>query len=94
MNDLTLPGLLLVAGVLAHFLKTVYQLRRDGDKTSLSGYWRGHPYQSALTLVSALASFAILKELGQLSAITAFSAGYIANSTADMLAGRSVKLMS
>ena len=47
-----------------------------------------YPYQTFFALLGAVAGIGALQATGQLNAVSAFAAGYMANSMADMLGKR------
>ena len=89
MTDLLIhPLAMLLYGLATHFLKDMARLAQEGTRLTLSAYWMRHPYQSGICLIGALAGYAALAEAGHLTAITAFGAGYMANSVADIIGKR------
>lgn len=75
-------------GLVMHFLKDMVQHRADDVTMTPVAYWRDHPYQTALAACGVVAGFVSLLETGQLSLITAFGVGYMANSAADIVGAR------
>lgn len=81
--------LMLVLGLVAHFLKDFARIRKEtGRNPSIMRYWRDNPHQSLLSVVSAVAGFIVLLETKELTSVTAFMLGYMANSVADILGKR------
>lgn len=87
------PFAMLCYGLAAHFLKHMSQQRVSGKPITPRAYWLAHPYHSALSVVGALAGYAALIEAGQLTGLTAFGVGYMANSMADVLGQRAAGRM-
>lgn len=75
---------------MTHFLKDMARLKAEGDKLGLCNYWAKFPIQSSISVVGALAGFAALHETKQLTGLTAFGVGYMANSVADAIGKRSI----
>lgn len=88
MEWITHPLAMLVYGLASHFLKDMARLAKEGQPLGLLDYWGRFPYQSGISLVGAVAGFAALAEAGQLTGITAFGIGYMANSVADIIGKR------
>lgn len=82
---------MLALGLLSHILKDMLRVRIEGGKGASIGpveYFRAYPIQTILASIGALVGYAILDEMGELSRATAFTAGYMANSFADMMGKR------
>lgn len=79
---------MLLLGLATHFIKAMMQIMKDGKPITPICYWRDYPYQSSLSLIGAVVGFVALRETGNLSLITAFGVGYMANSVADILGSR------
>lgn len=92
MNDcvafLARPESMALLGLLAHGLKKIMRVRRDGRAVTPWGYVARYPYQTLAALIGVVAGLAALHEMGQLTGITAFGVGYMANSVADLLEKR------
>jgi len=85
---------MLIYGMSSHFLKKLMQFRIEqgnGSTNCPSQYFRHYPYQSALSVIGALAGYATLSSTGELSLLTAFGVGYMADSAADAIGGRSMR---
>lgn len=80
--------LLLVAGLLCHFLKKVIEIRRGGEKISLLHYWIHNPHHAALSLIAAAAAFLLLYGTPEMTRSVAFAIGYAADSVAGMIGRR------
>jgi hypothetical protein len=88
------PEMMALLGLLSHGLKKIMRRRRDGDRLTPWGYIARYPYQILAALIGMIAALVALQEMGQLNAVSAFSAGYMANSVADMLGKRGAKTIS
>lgn len=84
MNPITMA----VCGLLTHFLKDVVRIRAEKDKISLHQYWTMYPYQTMLSVIGAIVGVVALQEMNQLTSLTAFGAGYMSNSVADIIGKR------
>ena len=82
--------LMALAGLLSHFLKDVIAIQRKEKKIiSHNEYVKLFPYQTLLCLIGVFVGMVGLHELGQLTNVTAFAVGYMANSVADIIGKRS-----
>jgi len=91
IGTITSPFFMLIYGLLTHFLKDLVRLQSEGQKKLyLIPYWIKFPHQSLIALVGAVAGYSALIETNQLSGLTAFGVGYMANSIADTLGKRTV----
>lgn len=88
------PFAMLMYGVATHFLKKLMQHRMETGGDGMAHpihYFKGHPYQSLLSIVGALAGYAALSGSGELTLLTAYGMGYMADSAADTIGGRTMK---
>lgn len=89
---LTHPFFIMIYGMLMYYLKKVIEsariYRKAGQQVSLLSYWKDHPYQSAFSVVSALAGFAALYGTDELTKLTAFGLGYMSESVTGVLGKR------
>jgi hypothetical protein len=88
MEYLTNPITMAICGLLTHFLKDLMRIRAEKDKISLYEYWVMYPYQTLLSLIGTVVGIVALEEMSQLSSLTAFGAGYMSNSVADVIGKR------
>lgn len=79
---------MLIFGVLAHFLKFLIQLKRDGKRISPIKYITSNPLETSFAIIGACVGFIALLQFGKLDPVNAFGIGYMANSIADVLGGR------
>lgn len=83
--------LMVILGLLTHFLKDLIRIKQEeGAPPNIIKYWKDNPYQTLLSIVGALSGYFALLETGQLTALTAFGIGYMANSVADVLGKRAL----
>lgn len=83
--------LMLILGLATHFLKEMLRIKKETGKVpNILQYWKDNPYQTLLCLIGAAAGYFALLETAQLTALTAFGIGYMANSVADVLGKRSL----
>lgn len=79
---------MLALGLLTHFLVDVIALRKADQSAGFREYWTANPYQSALSIVGAMAGYAVLHSAGELTLVTAYGVGYMANSVPDIIGKR------
>ena len=84
----THPFLMLWAGQLLHVLKKVKELEERTPEVTIRKYVLRHKYGVLFSLVGGLVAYAMLFEMGELSAVTAFMAGYMSDSLIDAAASR------
>ena len=94
MEYLTHPIAMAVIGLLPHFLKDLVRIRAEGNKIGMHTYWTKYPYQSMLCVIGAIVGIAALEEMNQLTSLTAFGAGYMSNSVADVIGKRATGKMN
>lgn len=85
------PEVMLALGFLTHILKDVLRVRLEGGKGAgigLIDYFLAYPIQTAVAAIGALLGMVALHEMGELSALTAYGAGYMSNSVADVVGKR------
>jgi hypothetical protein len=81
--------LMLALGLAAHYLKELVRMTGEtGKKPAPLRYWTLYWPQTLLCAISAAAGFIALQEAGELTAVTAFGVGYMANSIADVIGKR------
>lgn len=67
-------------GHFAHLLKRVVEARANGEPETLSGLVRANPYSVALGMIGTASLMGLLVEHGEVSAMSGFAAGYMADS--------------
>lgn len=88
MMDLIIYALLLLGGLLGHFLSKFRELRKTEQTLTMKKYIAAHPYQIAYSTISAVTAAAALWHYGELTAITAVGIGYMADSIMDKITNR------
>lgn len=84
----THPFLMLWAGQVLHILKKVKELEERNPRITIRRYVRRHVYGVLFSLVGGLVAYAMLFEMNELSAVSAFMAGYMSDSLIDAAASR------
>lgn len=84
----THPFLLLWAGQLLHILKRVKEIEERNPKITIRRYFKRKPYAITFALIGGLVAYAMLYEMNELSAVSAFMAGYMSDSLIDAAASR------
>ncbi len=72
--------LLMVLGTGTHVLKKVVERRKTDAEFSLTAWLTMYPYKTVLTLMAGVAGFLGLMLAGELTLVSSFMAGYMANS--------------
>ena len=70
----------MIIGTGTHVLKKVVERRKTDTTFTLKAWLTAYPYKTALTLMAGVAGFLGLMGAGELTYLTAFMAGYMANS--------------
>lgn len=84
----THPFLMLWLGQVLHILKKVKELEERNPRITIRKYVRRHAYGVLFSLVGGLVAYAMLFEMNELSAVSAFMAGYMSDSLIDAAASR------
>lgn len=71
---------LLIAGTATHIVKKVVERRQTDETFSLKDFLTKYPYKTVLTMMAGVGGFLGLMAAGELSHVTAFMTGYMANS--------------
>ena len=71
---------LLVLGTATHVLKKVVERRKADDKFTLRAWLTKYPYKTALTFMAGVGGYLGLLAVDELTMVSAFMAGFIANS--------------
>lgn len=85
---ITTPFVMMLFGILMHYIKKVIEQRATNSEITLRTYWYKYPYKSIFSILSALAGFGALYGTDELTRLTAFSIGYMADSIADILTSK------
>lgn len=80
METLLIGIAMAILGHLTHLLKKVTELRVSGDKTTLIQYVKARPYITALGVCGSAAAMGWMIENNQVTAMTAFGVGFMADS--------------
>ena len=75
-------------GFSAHVLKTMRQVNWEA---SIPQYLKKYPRQTLVAFIGFCGALAGVYEMGQLNMTSAFTVGYMANSAADAISGRTIK---
>jgi len=86
--DIGIAAAMTLCGVAFHVLKELVTARKTEHSIGLKDYLLKYPYQMGLMVIGAIVLFVSLHEMGELSMLTAFMAGYMANSAGDILGDR------
>lgn len=70
----------LLAGTATHVLKKVVERRKDNDLFTLKDWLTLYPYKTVLTFMAGVGGYLGLMAVNELTYVTAFMAGYMANS--------------
>lgn len=87
------PFAMLLYGLSTHFLKKMIQFRSDHGNLPAcpSAYFREYPYRASLSVIGAVAGYAAVHGTAQMTLMTAFGIGYMADSVADVIGSRSIE---
>ena len=87
--SLVLYGFMGLLGLLTHWLKQFIAVRKaQGVMMPFREYWLTYWPESVVAFTSGIAGLLFLAEQSQLSSVTAFGMGFIANSIADTIGNR------
>lgn len=81
--------ILLILGVVAHFLKKLMEWRQTTGEIDPRLYFLEQPYRIVWTALLAIGAGVALYSMGELTPITALATGFCADSVAGMLKQRS-----
>jgi len=71
--------ILLFVGSAIHIVKKVVQRRKTNNQFSLKDFLTKYPYKTVLAVAAGFAGYLGLMSAGELSYVTAFMTGYMAN---------------
>ena len=71
---------LLILGTATHVLKKIVERRKTDTTFSLKAWLTAYPYKTALVFMAGVGGYLGLMAAGELSYVTAFMTGYMANS--------------
>lgn len=72
--------LLMLAGSATHIVKKVVERRKTDETFSLKDFLTRYPYKTALTIMAGAGGFLGLMAAGELTMVSAYMTGYVANS--------------
>src|SRR3990167_2838866 len=87
------PFFMLIYGMLAHFARKVIaaQAHQSDRRPCITDYWKHNPMQTIVSLTGALAGFGALYGSPELTKLTAFGIGYMADNLADAVGEQTLK---
>ena len=91
MAETTVLVLLLVVGILTHYVKKVGEEWKQGNKVKLLTYWTNNPYHALFSILGASGGFLLLYGTPELTKLTAWGLGYMCNSVADIMGSRTMR---
>lgn len=80
MIEYILLGACMLLGVFTHVVKKIVERRKADHTFSLKDWLTKYPYKTILTLMAGLCGYLGLMAAGELTYISAFMAGFVANS--------------
>lgn len=92
-SDLVMDAVLMLLGLIGHFLAKWRELRATKPRLSLNRYLFSNLPQTLFAVVSAAAGFIALHLYGELTPITALGCGWFCESVMDKLGTRSQKAL-
>ncbi len=91
LDYLAHPVTMAILGLVAHACKKMARIKREKNSPMApTQYLRTHPYQTVTAVIGLIVGMVILRDIGELTALNAFTLGYMANSVADLLGNRSL----
>jgi len=90
----THPFLMLWAGQLLHMLKEVKEVENQVPGVTIRLYVKRHKYGVIFSVIAGLVVYAILYQMGELSPLSAFMAGYMSESVINAAATRVTRKVS
>lgn len=72
--------LALLGGTFTHVLKKVVEKRKSDSEFSLKSWLTAYPYKTLLTVMAGVVGFLGLQATGELTGVSSFMVGYMANS--------------
>lgn len=87
MNEIIIV-LLALLGLVAHFLKKLIEAKQSGNGVTFRQYYLANPYSTLSSVVLCLAGMAMLWGSDELTRVTAFMLGYMADSVISAIIRR------
>lgn len=85
-------ALMVLMGVVTHWLKQLVMMKKANPEgfghITFKQYWVDHWPETLMAATSAAAAVTLLYEIEHLTAASAWGAGYLGNSAADLIGGR------
>lgn len=75
-----LTVILLLAGTFTHVIKKIVEMRQSDASFGIKTWLTAYPYKTILTVMAGVGGYLALMAAGELSYVTAFMTGYMANS--------------
>lgn len=76
--------LLCILGLLTHQLTILAEMSQARNKrVTPFDYMRERPYKLSLSIIGAVIGYIVLSQMGELTLITAYGVGYMANDSID-----------
>lgn len=91
---ITHPFLMLWAGQFLHMLKEVKEVETQVPGVTIGLYIKRHRYGVTFSAIAGLVVYAILFQMGELSPLSAFMAGYMSESVINAAASRVTRKVS
>lgn len=85
------PFVLLWMGQALHFAKALRDREIAGQGVSVRKFLRAHPWAIVFSIIAGLVVYALAQSMGQLNPLSAFTAGYMADSAVSAFATRGLK---
>ena len=87
-RELAIASVLMLLGIVAHFIAKLSALEDAGQSPAAGTYLRSHPWRILNMLIACEISLFLFSELGQLNFVTAILTGYCCQSVSDNLRKR------
>ncbi len=71
---------IMLAGSATHIIKKVVERRQTDNEFSLKDYLTKYPYKTVLAVMAGVGGYLGLMAAGELTMVSAYMAGYVANS--------------
>ncbi len=88
MTEIAIGIAMAALGHLVHLLKRVVEARAGGQDVGVVDYVKGRRYRTALGMAGSAVAMGFMIDSGQVTAMGAFAAGYMADSGLAMLGNR------
>lgn len=85
------PFVLLWLGQALHFAKALRDREVAGQGVGVRKFIKSHPWSMVFSVIAGLVVYALAQSMGQLNPLSAFTAGYMADSAVSAFANRGMK---